>query len=740
MNLIKWSLPNLVVLLWLTFLGLAVWQHAERSEQPPIFDAMNYVVKAKAFWKNLEEKQFENPFNLEITYRPPGTVLMSYPFGFNTDPRGFYFRSIFFPVIFFVFAIFVVLYSRGMSRSEKWNAALISIFLSTLPMFYHFEPSKDLISGTYWGLVDAFLAGIAALATAAWLRSVKYSSLGWLIAAGISAGFCLLIKPVGGLVMVLVGLSWLVAVLFRIRSDEQTKIHQRQLKRFLSLGLVILCVIYAVVLHTCFSSQYLSHENITWAAQGQAILRSESKSDLTLNSWSRLIHVSLGEMLPLVGAITSVFVILYWRRLVLPRAGSSKPLTGVAVACSLLYLSLGIWFWVAATGVSQVRYFYPFALMAITCILPLAMQIVEKIPRWGKVSFRVLCVFPTVNLALLLGQPNPPLDWQKLTGVNLSSGTHREEIKQARNLINKVRSEGKNSSLYSFYSGPAVYVFENVLLYEYVTAPSERGVDVRRPITWENPTTFHLDEILDSDYIVFEPVGTLSDKISVLSQRSIHNLSLETRLMHAWFTDLEEEDGIILFSNTPSLRLLEVSDRERLEASLEEMKNKYIWGPAFSKANAKRQSPRVSSRMSVNLSKANEIISRTVPEYRQIKFGDRFILLGQSAVKTIDGLRIHLLWKSLAAQKLSFVVAVHFLDEKGNVVFQADYTQDRVGSTVEPGAQWLDRIDVPKSKLENVVSAGVGLYSVPDIKLLPVEKGRRDLNGGRLLIALSGIR
>lgn len=149
--------------------------------------------------------------------------------------------------------------------------------------------------------------------------------------------------------------------------------------------------------------------------------------------------------------------------------------------------------------------------------------------------------------------------------------------------------------------------------------------------------------------------------------------------------------------------------------------------------------PLVSSRISINSKKTTEIVSKTDSEYRDIKFGDRFILIGQNVVKTVDGVQIQLVWKSMTKQNLSFAIAVHLVDNKGNILSQLDYPQDKVRSIVEAGAQWLDKIDIPNSRLENVVSLGIGIYSAPNIKLLPVDKGPRDWNGQRLLIALSKV-
>ncbi|KRE06931.1 hypothetical protein ASE63_23555 [Bosea sp. Root381] len=88
-------LPMLLVTLWLVFVAWSVWRSVEISEQPLIYDAVTYWLKARNFWGEITQGNFVNPLNVEPTGRPPGTVLMSYPFGFDASVKGFLFRSTF---------------------------------------------------------------------------------------------------------------------------------------------------------------------------------------------------------------------------------------------------------------------------------------------------------------------------------------------------------------------------------------------------------------------------------------------------------------------------------------------------------------------------------------------------------------------------------------------------------------------------------------------------------------------
>src|SRR5215467_3819201 len=82
------SLPWLLAACWFLYIAWAVWQHVQTSGQPLVFDALTYWLKARSVWQCLAEGRWGDIFAAEPTTRPPGTVLMSYPFGFDESPKG----------------------------------------------------------------------------------------------------------------------------------------------------------------------------------------------------------------------------------------------------------------------------------------------------------------------------------------------------------------------------------------------------------------------------------------------------------------------------------------------------------------------------------------------------------------------------------------------------------------------------------------------------------------------------
>src|SRR5580704_6870200 len=129
------SLPRMIVGLWILALSVGVWRHCQETVQVPIYDAFSYYEKAHAVWGAIEKHRLVNPLNLPPVERPPGTLLMSFPLGFSGDFHAFYFRSVIFPILLLVLAVYIAGWERGLNSAEEWVLALTAVFLSTLPFF-----------------------------------------------------------------------------------------------------------------------------------------------------------------------------------------------------------------------------------------------------------------------------------------------------------------------------------------------------------------------------------------------------------------------------------------------------------------------------------------------------------------------------------------------------------------------------------------------------------------------------
>ena len=150
--------PHLAVIVWLFYLAITIWAHATLSQQPPLYDALGYFLKGKNFWDLLWQHHVFNPF-VWPEYRPPGTILMSFPYGYDGF-QAFHFRSVFFPIVLAAIAGWIVLRENAAKAEPAAIYVVLVLAVTSLPMFYELEPSS-LGSHVTWGHVDPFFAAFA---------------------------------------------------------------------------------------------------------------------------------------------------------------------------------------------------------------------------------------------------------------------------------------------------------------------------------------------------------------------------------------------------------------------------------------------------------------------------------------------------------------------------------------------------------------------------------------------------
>lgn len=124
-----------------------------------------------------------------------------------------------------------------------------------------------------------------------------------------------------------------------------------------------------------------------------------------------------------------------------------------------------------------------------------------------------------------------------------------------------------------------------------------------------------------------------------------------------------------------------------------------------------------------------------------VEFGGKFLLLGAVAKAEKEGIVVDFYWKSLEKQRLKYTNFVHFLDEKDQIIGQADHAQDAAQVEVQEGTVWLDSIQIPAAQYAHKAKRlGAGLYIAPDgATMLPTKMGRgeADWDGKRLLVPLA---
>jgi len=125
----------------------------------------------------------------------------------------------------------------------------------------------------------------------------------------------------------------------------------------------------------------------------------------------------------------------------------------------------------------------------------------------------------------------------------------------------------------------------------------------------------------------------------------------------------------------------------------------------------------------------------TQPHAVGAAFGSWATLEGYHYTKSTEGISLHLQWRAIGPLNPDVRVAVHLIDDKGNILAQDDY--GRCG-WISAGDTTDDVVDIPTSQFTSRVRAiAIGLYANNGtISLVPIDRGARDWDGHRLLLSL----
>lgn len=720
--------PHILVICWIAFLGVTIWDYASRSVVPPLYDSMTYLQKGINFWRSIQNGKFINPFNIVPAVRPPGTILMSAPFGHPVDLHWFYFRSVFFPLVCVVAAVYLAVW-KSKKLMENWVIAAAALFFSSLPMFYHFELIAGMPNLMRFGLVDNFQAGVAAMAVAAFIRSSTKRSLRWLCTGAGMAAFTFLIKPSGVAVMALLGISWAMTTTLEWFEARKRPEDYIGLRRYLALGFMLLFVIYSMVIVVCVNSQYLSAENFSFAKKALAIAKGVLA--ISLSEIPLLFHYSTGEavLIWIIGVV--ILFGLFWHRFGGLDDRMLFKMVGFLASAFVMWIG-GAFFWlVVQSGGNQIRYFYPFFFMGIVYLIPLFVHIWLRSDKWLRLVMVVVCFLPVVNMGLILVQKDPSAVWQKVTGVNIFVGKNKEVVKQAYDFLQMVRLRGENRNVYSFVSpdgGIKTMIFENVGWYERLVNPNSSSFVTKQPFDWANGIVTRLDDILVSDYIIFYPVKDNIQIQNAMRLGRIQNFSEESIVFRSWLSQLTEQDGIKVVSDD-AVRLLEITDRQWFEHQIARFIAERSWRPEFKAANPKRWWS------------ASEVASylNKEPAASDIRFGDLYKLHAMALSRVDKEVKIEFWWKELQHEDCNrqSLMFFHFIDSKGRIRSQkvvplGEYTPIYPDRRWRYGTIMFDPTVDPKI---STLAFGV-FYPDSGVKLM-ADKGMRDWNDRRVLVPIN---
>ena len=135
---------------------------------------------------------------------------------------------------------------------------------------------------------------------------------------------------------------------------------------------------------------------------------------------------------------------------------------------------------------------------------------------------------------------------------------------------------------------------------------------------------------------------------------------------------------------------------------------------------------------------AAKIIDNSDKRYHQVQFGKKFQLRSADFAESADNLKLRLIWESLESLHLKYTVAVHVLDADKEMLFHTDYSQNRGEILVPNHTNWLEETRLAKEQLQKAKCIGIVIYSGKASEVLHPDRGERDWNNQRLIIALPG--
>ena len=726
-------LPAVAVTLWLVFLAATLWRLAARSQEPPLYDALGYFLKGKNFWDQLLQQHVFDP-NVWPVYRPPGTILMSFPFGYD-GLEGFHFRAVFLPIVLAAIAGWIVLRgSPARRRSAALSAALL-LGLTSLPLFYELEPSHVLAAYVTWGHVDTFYAGIAALAAAASLRSLEMRSIGWLVFSAVIAALSIWVKPAGLTVMGSVGAMWFAASLSRVLvADGDRELRDRELA-YLVKGTALTAILYATSTAGAFFGGYLSAEVVSYFTTAVKFIGALAVP-WSMESAARVVATTLGYPYAALCAAAIAAAVAFAFRVARRKIWLDDAAV-VGAICGAGYLVLGLAWWIVATEGILIRYIFPFLLMFAVALLPGIEAAAQRHGRVVHALVLILCLGSAANLAALLVTPAPSLEWQSRSGVNLSAGVWNGEVATAREFVATKTRERSAPTIYVVDYYPGAYIFENEVAFKATLDPTVSKIRFQRPIDWLRTSAFRFGEFLSSDYLLVTPVrGQALPKDGA----ALDTFMKEEQAVRIWVSTLGESDGVRVATDLPYMLLLKVTDRAAFAKATAAFYKRYAWRAETVAANKAEQFEAEADRSewwneAAVADYAKELAAKS------IDFGDLYRVHALAIRRVGSAIKVEVWWEELrheAANNQRYLF-LHLLDKSGNLVHNQQIALD---AYAPPGAdrRWRYSVETFTDVLPNanLASLAMGIYR-PDVKggdLIAANSGTRDWDNRRVIVKL----
>lgn len=569
------ALPFLLLAAWLMATGALLWMRAHQTSQPPLHETLAYLKKARGVWQRIAEGRPFNPFDIAPAAYPPGTVALSYPMGFDADPRPFYFRSLFIPLLLWTAALLLVLWpvAPPVAPRDRWRAVLGALLFGPAPAFFQFE-YPEALGG--WGHMDLFLGSLGALAIAALDRGVRRRARGW-VAAGIClASASLLVQPAGGWVIIgaTVYLLWAEAARYGQDNREGRGYNPYPL----ATGLVTLWVVGGGLAILCLQTPYLAPRFPAPAASGLPGRLSLAGNGWDLTRWEGL--------WTLTGPAWLVLAAGRWH-LRRSQAPARRDGLGFRTWFSVIALAAGMAYAGMDGGrTANATVGIAFVFMAY---VPLVGALFPRFPeglasRGGKVV-ALACLAVAGNPLLLLFIPNPPDAWQRLSGVRLDvAKTEPAGIGLGRRLADSLRKTGEIASIHVLGDSREERLFSAYGEYRAFQDSGAGGYTITSDVNHRESTHRLAEMVFQHRYILFQRVAEPAGGDRRDSARAVGPLA-EARILEAFLSRLDRRQGMETVDSGGDLRLVRVVSPQRFSAAFDSLLGGMRWSAAFRREN-----------------------------------------------------------------------------------------------------------------------------------------------------------
>ena len=297
---------------------------------------------------------------------------------------------------------------------------------------------------------------------------------------------------------------------------------------------------------------YFSHETVRYGRRAIGVMREVLA--IRLAYLPGMINMSFGISQGLVVVLICILGVVYSFLARRDPGRHATPSVGVSFGIALLCIAAGGWLWLVALGAGEIRYFFPFGFMALTALVPVAQFVAGQLPPRGTVAMTLIVVLLVTNTAALLVYPSPSFDWQRRSGVSLLVNGYKAETGQAKQLLAEAGARDGRAVLYLFMNSVAVQVIGSYANYARLADLTSPVLESRLTYDWVNGFGVHTSHLLDSNYIVFEPILDSAQRAALLSLQRVNDFDQEEKLFRAWLSPHAAAAGVPLGPQLPRVR------------------------------------------------------------------------------------------------------------------------------------------------------------------------------------------